>query len=77
MTNSGADQTRRAAVRMLGERTAAIALGASWFGTLVQSRRLLIRGGRVANADGIRGADVLIEGERIVQVAASICGTAK
>ena len=72
MNNSGTDRSRRAAVRILGERTAAIALGASWFGTLTQSRRLLIRGGRVANADGIRGADVLIDGERIVQLAASI-----
>jgi dihydropyrimidinase len=72
MDYSGTDRSRRAAVRLLGERTAALALGASWFGTLAQARRLLIRGGRVANADGIRGADILIEGERIVRLAASI-----
>src|SRR5688500_12521767 len=72
MDHTGPDHSRRAAVRIIGQRTAAIALGASWFGTLAQSRRLLIRGGRVANADGVRGADVLIEGERIVQLAASI-----
>jgi len=34
--------------------------------------RIVIRGGRVVNADGIRAADVRIEGDRIVEVAASI-----
>lgn len=72
----GPVQSRRTAVRILGERTAALALGASWFGTQTQSRRVLIRGGRVVNADGTRGADVLIEGERIVQVASSISAPA-
>lgn len=33
---------------------------------------MVIRGGRVVNADGIRRADVRIEGDRIVEVAASI-----
>jgi len=72
MDHTGPDHSRRAAVRIIGQRTAALALGTSWLGSIAQSRRLLVRGGRVVNADGIRGADVLIDGERIVQVAASI-----
>jgi dihydropyrimidinase len=74
--NTGPDQSRRSALRVLGERTAALALGASWVGSLAQPRRLLIRGGRVGNADGVRGADVLIEGEQIIRVAASIPASA-
>jgi dihydropyrimidinase len=68
----GQGQSRRTALRLLGGHVGAIALGTSWLPRLHQSRRLLLRGGRVANADGVRGADVLIEGERIVRVAASI-----
>jgi dihydropyrimidinase len=73
---TGQDQSRRRALRVLGERTAAIALGGAFLGPLTQPRRLLIRGGRVANADGVRVADVLVEGEKIVRVAASIAASA-
>jgi dihydropyrimidinase len=70
--------TRRAACRVLGEAAAAITLGMATSrpvaGAAVRqaSPSLIIRGGRIVNADGIRGADVRVEGEHIVQVAASI-----
>ena len=69
--------TRRAACRLLGERAAAIALGAGLTPVAFarQDSGLLIRGGRVVNADGIRGADVRIDAGRIVEVAASIRAT--
>lgn len=75
--------SRRAAFRTLAERMAAVTLGAEG-ARLVgwpavdrssvnrQGNRLLVRGGRVVNADGIRQADVLVEGERIVTVSGSI-----
>lgn len=69
---SGPGQSRRSAIRTIGERLGAIALGSSWLGAQSPSRQLLIRGGRVVTADGSRGAHVLIEGERIARVAASI-----
>ena len=73
--------TRRAACRVIGERTAAAALGmrvAMMPGAErpTQGGGLLIRGGRVVNADGIRGADVRIDAGRIVQVASNIASTA-
>lgn len=67
--------TRRTACRTIGERLAAVALGTRGAARVSGARQgtsLLLRGGVVANADGTRGADVLIEGERIVRVAASI-----
>ena len=76
--------SRRVACRTLAERMAVITLGAhgigSAAGTVIdassKSRQgathLLIRGGRVVNADTTRQADVLIEGERIVSVAGRI-----
>ncbi|HEX6942340.1 MAG TPA: amidohydrolase family protein [Gemmatimonadaceae bacterium] len=71
--------TRRSVCRMLGEGLAASALGA-WAAPALTWRRqgsgLVIRGGTVANADGTRRADVYIEGERIVQIAASITSPA-
>ena len=64
---------------MLGEGLAASALGA-WAAPALMWRQqgggLVIRGGTVANADGTRRADVRIEGERIVQIAASIAAPA-
>jgi dihydropyrimidinase len=56
---------------------AALALGsgAAWPGDARRSQGvsgILIRGGRVVNADGVRAADVRIDGGRIVQVASSI-----
>lgn len=80
--------SRREAFRALGGRVAALTLGfrglrSSGWPTGAPSpgegqggTRLLIRGGRVVNADGARGADVLIEGERIASVAASISAPA-
>jgi len=68
--------SRRAAARQLGEHLAGIALGIHGLPALVHlgqgNATLVIRGGIVANADGTRRADVRIEGERIVQIAASI-----
>lgn len=76
--------SRRAACRTLGEHMAALTLGtygvgsATWLAGAVGNRvgqgrtALLIRGGRVVNADGSRTADVLIEGERIANVSGSI-----
>jgi dihydropyrimidinase len=63
----------------MGEHAAAVALGvrvAAMPGASRAQGGLLIRGGRVVNADGIRGADVLIEAGRIVQVARSISASA-
>ena len=56
---TGPGQSRRTALRVLGERAAAIALGGSFMRSLAQPRRLLVRGGRVVNVDGVRSADVL------------------
>lgn len=67
--------SRRSACRMLGEGLAASALGmyaAPMLAAMPQGGAVLIRGGTVVNADGTRRADVRVEGERIVQIAASI-----
>jgi dihydropyrimidinase len=76
--------SRRAACRTLGEHMVALTLGtcgvrsvawpagAAWNHVGQGRTPLLIRGGRVVNADGSRDADVLIEGERIASVSASI-----
>ncbi len=67
--------SRRSALSLLGEGLAATALGAyaaPLFAARLQAGAVVIRGGMVVNADGTRRADVRIEGERIVQVAASI-----
>jgi dihydropyrimidinase len=71
--------SRREALRLLGERASAVALGSHalrWpsgtHPTTRQQSRLLIRGGTVVNADGTRRADVLVADDRIVQFAASI-----
>ena len=77
--NSSRDLSRRDAIRVLGERAAAAALGAraaSWptspgYGQAGGSPRL-IRGGTIVNADGQRRADLLIVDERIAQIASSI-----
>jgi dihydropyrimidinase len=58
-------------LRSAGWPTGAASLGEGQGGT-----RLLIRGGRVVNTDGTRAADVLIEGERIANVAGSISAPA-
>jgi len=70
--------SRRDALRLLGERAAAVALGSHlpWPAgrpeTRPQQTTLLIRGGTVINADGARLADVVVVNDRIAQIAASI-----
>lgn len=79
--NGGSDHdlTRREAVRVLGERAAAMALGArAMSGTNYRQggSPRLIRGGLIVNADGQRRADLLIVEGRIAQIAPSIPMTA-
>src|SRR5262245_25957565 len=71
--------TRRSAVVTIGRSVAAVTLGGAYWRALGDERGggpgtqgspgLLIRGGRVVNADGMRTADVRTEGERIVEIA--------
>jgi len=77
--------SRRTACRTVAERVAGMALGMHGLASLAapfaqptrqEGNRIVIRGGRVVNADGTRVADVRIEGERIVGVAASIAAPA-
>lgn len=71
--------TRRAACQRIGERAAAVALGLRVGITAApgtQDSGLLIRGGRIVNADGIRGADIRVRAGRIAQVASSLSATA-
>lgn len=73
--DSDHDLTRREAVRVLGERAAAIALGTraiSGTNHRQGSPPRLIRGGMIVNADGQRRADLLIVDERIARIATSI-----
>jgi hypothetical protein len=67
------EMSRRDALRLLGERATAVALGSQlrWPTGGQQQRTLLIRGGTVVNADGARRADVVVVNDRITQVAAS------
>ncbi len=73
--------SRRSACLRIGHSVVALTLGAaSWrpFGDGQErgsgqgGQGLLIRGGRVANADGVRTADVRVDGDRIIEVASSI-----
>ena len=74
--NSDPDLSRRDALRRLGERTAAAALGARLFNPSSGLRQgggpRLVRGGTIVNADGQRRADLVFVGERITQIATSI-----
>ena len=75
---SSRDFTRRQVLRLIGERSAAFALGtrlvsaAEIAGRQQGGLARLIRGGMIVNADGQRRADVLVVGERIAQVAPSL-----
>jgi dihydropyrimidinase len=77
-SDASRDLSRRDALRLLGERTAAAALGAravSWSPDSNRQQRgalRLVRGGTIVNADGRRRADLVIGDERIVQIATSI-----
>jgi hypothetical protein len=71
--------SRRDALRLLGERATAVALGSHTLrwpaggpGSRPQQTTLLIRGGTVVNADGARRADVVVVNDRVTQIAASI-----
>jgi dihydropyrimidinase len=78
---SNRDLSRRDALRVLGERAAAAALGmhavlpASPAGSRQGGSARLIRGGTIVNADGQRRADLVIVDERIAQIAPSIAMT--
>ena len=77
--DSTRDLTRREALRVIGERAAAVALGTHAVSWAVYPRQAgsprLIRGGLIVNADGQRRADLVIVGERIAQIATSIPAT--
>lgn len=72
------DLSRRDALRLIGERAAAVALGghvASRESTIRPSQRgspRLIRGGTIVHADSLQRADLVIVDERIAQIARSI-----
>jgi dihydropyrimidinase len=69
--------SRRDACARIGGGLTAFALGGGVVPGGSQGQALLIRGGTVVNASGQRRGDILIEGERIVQVADSIAAAAR
>ena len=72
--HSSPDLSRRDALRVLGERAAAVALGGhvatrETAGPSQRGSPRLIRGGTIVHADSQQRADVLIVDERIAQIA--------
>ena len=65
--------TRRDAMKLLGSSGVGLAVGDALFlGAQTADSELLIRRGRVVNADGLRNTDVRVIGETIAEIGAGL-----